>query len=236
MSVGIVTEITTRICVCYWHQHTYMCVLLTSQHVCVCVTDITTRICVCYWHHNTYVFVLLTSQHVYVCVTDITTRMRRAHILFMLFAFVAYSSVRHISCCALFFFVLLPVTLDCPFLIAPSIFSNVYLQIYMTAQLHSLLHALQIKWWDFPNVISEWNDSFYSHVIKTYLSASFYSHVVNTFPNGSFYSHVVNTYLNASFYSHMINTYLSAPIRYSLTYIYRYTWPLNYIAYYMHFK
>jgi len=41
----------------------------------------------------------------------------------------AYNGVQHIFCCvfALFFFVLLPVSLDCPFWIAPSVFSNVYL-------------------------------------------------------------------------------------------------------------
>ena len=41
----------------------------------------------------------------------------------------AYSGVQHILCCvfALFFFVLLPVSQDCPFLIAPSVFSNVCL-------------------------------------------------------------------------------------------------------------
>ena len=46
----------------------------------------------------------------------------------------AYSGVQHILCCVfvLFFFVLCTlcchlVSLDCPFLIAPSVFSNVYL-------------------------------------------------------------------------------------------------------------
>jgi hypothetical protein len=43
----------------------------------------------------------------------------------------AYSGVQHISCCVfvLFFFILsmLPVSLDWPFLIAPSVFSIVYL-------------------------------------------------------------------------------------------------------------
>jgi hypothetical protein len=40
-----------------------------------------------------------------------------------------HSDVQHILCClfALFFFVLLQVSLDCPFFIAPSVFSNVYL-------------------------------------------------------------------------------------------------------------
>ena len=40
----------------------------------------------------------------------------------------AHSGVQHILYCgfALFVFVLLPVPLDCPFLIAPSVFSNVF--------------------------------------------------------------------------------------------------------------
>jgi hypothetical protein len=39
-----------------------------------------------------------------------------------------HSVVQHILCCvfALFFFVMLPVSLDCPFWIAPSVFFNVY--------------------------------------------------------------------------------------------------------------
>ena len=41
-----------------------------------------------------------------------------------------YSGVQHILCCvfALFFLVLLAVSLDCPFLITPSVFCIVYLQ------------------------------------------------------------------------------------------------------------
>jgi hypothetical protein len=47
----------------------------------------------------------------------------------------AYNGVQHILCCvfALLFFALLPsmlpVSLDCPFLIAPSVFSNVYVKV-----------------------------------------------------------------------------------------------------------
>ena len=42
----------------------------------------------------------------------------------------AYSGVKHILCCVLLRLVcpVLPVSLDCPFLIAPSEFSNVYLK------------------------------------------------------------------------------------------------------------
>ena len=46
----------------------------------------------------------------------------------------AYIGAQHIMCCVsgffLFFFVLLPVSLDCPFLITPSVFSNIYLELY----------------------------------------------------------------------------------------------------------
>ena len=44
-----------------------------------------------------------------------------------------HSGVQHILCCVFVFYCLrlvypmLPVSLDCPFLIAPSVFSNVYL-------------------------------------------------------------------------------------------------------------
>ena len=43
--------------------------------------------------------------------------------------FVFHSGVQHILCCVfvLFFFAMLPVSLNCPFLISPSVFSNVYL-------------------------------------------------------------------------------------------------------------
>ena len=46
-----------------------------------------------------------------------------------------HSGVQHILCCALWFvchrlvYPMLPVSLDCPFLIDPSVFSNVYLNI-----------------------------------------------------------------------------------------------------------
>jgi hypothetical protein len=54
---------------------------------------------------------------------------RSVHVLFTLFIFVCHSDVQHILCCVfvLFFFALLPVSLNCPFLISPSVFSNVYL-------------------------------------------------------------------------------------------------------------
>jgi len=41
----------------------------------------------------------------------------------------AYSGVQHILCCVFprLVYPILPVSLDCPFLITPSVFSNVYL-------------------------------------------------------------------------------------------------------------
>ena len=46
----------------------------------------------------------------------------------------AHSGVQHTLYCVfvLFFFVMLPVSLDCPFLIAPSVISNVYLSLVVT--------------------------------------------------------------------------------------------------------
>ena len=63
--------------------------------------------------------------------------LRRAYVLFTLFVFVCYSGVQSILCCvfALFFFVLcksmLPVSLECPFLIALTVVSNVNSSIYI---------------------------------------------------------------------------------------------------------
>jgi hypothetical protein len=60
----------------------------------------------------------------------------------------AHSGVQHILCCVfvLFFFVLsmLPVSLDCPFLIAPSVFSNVYLTIKTSASPEACIILLNI--------------------------------------------------------------------------------------------
>jgi len=44
----------------------------------------------------------------------------------------AHSGAQHILCCVFVLFCvpyMLPVSLDCPFLIAPSVFSNVYLHL-----------------------------------------------------------------------------------------------------------
>ena len=60
---------------------------------------------------------------------------RRAHVLFTIhyLDLFAYSGVQHILCCVFFCFFsvlctlyMLPVSLDCPFLIAPSVFSNIF--------------------------------------------------------------------------------------------------------------
>jgi hypothetical protein len=52
----------------------------------------------------------------------------------------AHSGVQHILCCVfvLFVFVLLPFSLDCPFLIASSVFSKVYCFIIFRVQNISL--------------------------------------------------------------------------------------------------
>ena len=52
---------------------------------------------------------------------------RRAYVTFTLFV-CAYSVVQHILCCVFIRLVypMLPVSLDCPFLIVPSVFSNIY--------------------------------------------------------------------------------------------------------------
>ena len=58
-------------------------------------------------------------------------------------ALFAYSGVQHILCCVLVCFsssYVSYVSLDCPFFIAPSVFSNVYLQCYLSQH-----HALMIS-------------------------------------------------------------------------------------------
>ena len=53
---------------------------------------------------------------------------RMDHVLFTLLCLFAQSGVQHIFCCnfLLLVYPLFPVSLDCPFLIAPSVFSNAY--------------------------------------------------------------------------------------------------------------
>ena len=65
----------------------------------------------------------------------------------------AYSGVQHILCCVFALFIIrlvypmLPVSLDCPFLIAPSVFSNVNSQCYVTCrELILKLHMINILW------------------------------------------------------------------------------------------
>ena len=54
------------------------------------------------------------------------------HVLFTLFVFVAHSGIQHILCCVVccardrLVCPMLPVSVDCLFLIVPSVFSNVY--------------------------------------------------------------------------------------------------------------
>ena len=51
---------------------------------------------------------------------------RKDHVLFTLFVFVMYSGVQHILCYVFprLVYPMLLVSLDCPFLMAPSVFSN----------------------------------------------------------------------------------------------------------------
>ena len=55
---------------------------------------------------------------------------KRAHVVLCYLCLFAHSGVQHILCCILLRIVYptLSVSLDCPLLIAPSVFSNVYLQ------------------------------------------------------------------------------------------------------------
>ena len=65
---------------------------------------------------------------------------RRADVSFMLFVLVfVYTDVQSILCCGFFFvlclaYPILPVSLDCSFLITPSVFSNVYLSCVLCTQ------------------------------------------------------------------------------------------------------
>ena len=66
----------------------------------------------------------------------------------------AYSGVQHISCCVFLFvflrlvYPMLPVSLDCPFLIAHSVFSNVYLPLFVVIFLCILGYEVyQISHW-----------------------------------------------------------------------------------------
>jgi len=73
----------------------------------------------------------------------------RDYALFTLFLFVAYSGVQQILCCVFCFvcrrlvYPMLPVSLDCLFLIAPLIFSNVYF-IYMAIDMKILISIWKI--------------------------------------------------------------------------------------------
>ena len=69
---------------------------------------------------------------------------KRAHVLFTLFVFVR---VQHRLCCVFLrlVYLMLTVSLDCPFLIVPSIFSNVYFKLKYICQLYlSILYIFCI--------------------------------------------------------------------------------------------
>ena len=71
---------------------------------------------------------------------------RRTHVLFTLFVFVyVLWCPTHIVLCFYFVFLrlvypMLSVSLDCPFVIAPSVFSNVYLDIYVSITITGSIH------------------------------------------------------------------------------------------------
>jgi hypothetical protein len=92
-------------------------------------------LCLCFIHYFT-----MSALEMMFCSSLSPVVCRRAHVLLMLFVgrlmsywyylcLFVYSDVQHIFCCVFLRLVypMLPVSLDCPFLIAPSIFSNVYL-------------------------------------------------------------------------------------------------------------
>ena len=65
---------------------------------------------------------------------------RWAHVLFTLMCLFVYSGAQHLVLCYCFVYLrlvcpLLPVSLDCPFLIAPSVFSNFYSKAHFRAEL-----------------------------------------------------------------------------------------------------
>ena len=70
---------------------------------------------------------------------------RRAHVLhtFFVFAYMWWCPT-HIALCV-FFLSMLPVFLDCPFLIAPSVFTNVYLFIDNTCRRKRISEHSQVK-------------------------------------------------------------------------------------------
>ena len=66
---------------------------------------------------------------------------REVHVLFTLYVFFVHSSAQHILCCVFVFvclvYTMLLVSLDCPLLIAPSVFSNIYLDHILWNQDHT---------------------------------------------------------------------------------------------------
>jgi hypothetical protein len=106
----------------------------------------------------------------------------RAHVLFMLFVYVCvYYLVSNTYCVVFFYFDCLrlvypmfPVSLDCSFLIVPSVFSNVYLYCLYIVGTH-------VCWWYFRVGLQTFTDTQYitiwterslrplKHVLKNYL-------------------------------------------------------------------
>jgi hypothetical protein len=88
---------------------------------------------------------------------------RKAHVLFTLFVFATYRGVQHILYCAFIFPRLLyhmwPVSLNCPFLMALPLFSNVYLILTRRITTHcflSVTHREVILWQQIQTRVIAW--------------------------------------------------------------------------------
>ena len=98
--------------------------------------------CSCLYDGSCLIYVVCVCLYDGSCLIYVVCMM--AHVLFTLFVWwlmsylrclclFAYIGVQHILCCVFLRIVwpVLPVSLDCPFLIAPSVFSNVYQHWYL---------------------------------------------------------------------------------------------------------
>ena len=79
---------------------------------------------------------------------------RREHVLLRYLYLFAYSGVLHILCCVFVprVYPMLPVSLDCPFLIAPPSFSNMY-QVHTRSYTHLSLLLLLLLYHYFCDMI-----------------------------------------------------------------------------------
>ena len=71
------------------------------------------------------------------------------YVIFRYLCLLAYSDVQHILCCVCVPYVL--VSVDCPFFIASSVFSNVYLKVCIASSVFSNVYikvCILMFWWD----------------------------------------------------------------------------------------